>query len=89
MSKHSFNHKGYLNWQSKMKAERKPIVSECTSDTERCIRCEEETGLCSVYINPEARWNIGVCPMASHVNTKEKEKKKVRVGQQKQKRRNR
>lgn len=59
--------------------ERKPVVEQC----EGCGNIEGAE--CKSYLIPEAKWRMGDCPRATHLQTGEKGKKKVRVGQQKQK----
>ncbi len=39
--------------------------------TEKCIGCErivevEESKYCQTYINPEAKWRLGICNFATH-----------------------
>jgi hypothetical protein len=40
---------------------------------------------CEVYAFPPAKWRLGTCPMATHVEKAVESQQKVRVGQQKQK----
>ena len=66
-----------------------PVIDKCMQgeDGQSCKRIEN--GYCKVYIFPEAKWRVGNCPMATHLEKSELSKKdqiKVRVGQQKQKR---
>lgn len=59
---------------------KKPIVEQCTG----CDNIEGE--YCRIWVNPAAKWRIGICPSATHVKPDVKtEEQKVRVGQQKQK----
>ncbi len=42
----------------------KPIVDKC----EGCERVVEEGGVkyCRTYVNPEAKWRLGICNFATH-----------------------
>ena len=83
----------------KLKDEREPIVEKCLG----CENIKEEAtkeykvgrpydgSYCSSYAHPGAKWRVGVCPRATHIE-KEIEKEKIskkRVGQQKQKKKRR
>jgi len=41
-----------------------PVVDKC----EGCERITEESGtqFCKSYINPEAKWRLGICNFATH-----------------------
>ena len=41
-----------------------PIIEKC----EGCERIVEDTGkhFCKSYINPEAKWRLGICNFATH-----------------------
>lgn len=42
----------------------KPIIDKC----EGCERIVEEGGVkfCRTYVNPEAKWRLGICNFATH-----------------------
>ena len=42
----------------------KPVVEKC----EGCDRVVEESGkrFCQTYLNPEAKWRLGLCNFATH-----------------------
>lgn len=42
----------------------KPVVDKC----EGCERVVEEDGsrYCKTYVNPEAKWKLGICNFATH-----------------------
>ena len=42
----------------------KPVVEKCTG----CARVVEELGsrYCQTYMNPEAKWRLGLCNFATH-----------------------
>lgn len=42
----------------------KPVVDQC----EGCERIVEEDGAnyCKTYVNPEAKWRLGICNFATH-----------------------
>ncbi|NNK95043.1 MAG: hypothetical protein HKP41_11895 [Desulfobacterales bacterium] len=42
----------------------KPIIDKC----EGCERVVEESGekYCKTFLNPEAKWRIGICNFATH-----------------------
>ena len=42
----------------------KPVVEKCVG----CDRIVEESGsqYCQTYINPEAKWRLGLCNFATH-----------------------
>jgi hypothetical protein len=42
----------------------KPVVDKC----EGCERVVEEDGsrYCKTYVNPEAKWRLGICNFATH-----------------------
>lgn len=42
----------------------KPVVDKC----EGCERIVEEDGAnyCTTYVNPEAKWRLGICNFATH-----------------------
>ncbi len=42
----------------------KPVIDKC----EGCERIVEEDGgqYCKTYVNPEAKWRIGICNFATH-----------------------
>lgn len=42
----------------------KPVIDKC----EGCDRVVEEAGntYCKSYINPEAKWKVGICNFATH-----------------------
>lgn len=42
----------------------KPVVDKC----EGCERMVEEDGVnyCKTYVNPEAKWRLGICNFATH-----------------------
>ncbi len=48
----------------KMNAMFKPIIDKC----EGCERVVEEDGIrhCRTYVNPMAKWKIGICNFATH-----------------------
>jgi len=52
---------------------------------------EEDIGQfrCAAYLDPNAKWRLGNCPLATHLSVVVQETGKRRVGQQKQKRKNR
>ncbi|MDR2461150.1 MAG: PxxKW family cysteine-rich protein [Deltaproteobacteria bacterium] len=58
---------------------------------EKCIGCERvsvtnDKKYCQVFPNPEVKWRLGNCNMATHIKVETKgTDAKVRVGQQKQK----
>jgi hypothetical protein len=60
--------------------QKSPIVKECAG-------CDNIDGdFCRIWVNPAAKWRLGVCASATHVKAEAKsEAAKVRVGQQKQK----
>ena len=70
-----------------------PVVKECLG----CKKIVDDDSLpredqrrCSVYINPEARWRIGRCPVCTEAIIIANEPTgKKRVGQQKQKKKTR
>ncbi len=65
-----------------MQPDRKPIVDQCKG----CAHIEGE--FCNVWASPAAKWRLGTCSSATHVQRENKEPEaKVRVGQQKQKKR--
>ena len=47
-----------------LKGSFKPIIDKC----EGCERVFEEAGVkyCRTYINPEAKWRLGICNFATH-----------------------
>ena len=48
----------------KAKGTFKPIIDKC----EGCERIVEEDGVkhCRTYVNPEAKWRLGICNFATH-----------------------
>lgn len=89
MSKHSTQRSKLI---ADLREKRQPICDKChrdiiedekVIDTKTCELVDGEK--CNVYAFPDAKWRLGNCPMATHVET-EQEKKSVkkRVGQQKQ-----
>ena len=42
-----------------------PVVEKCTG----CDRIVEEDGVqyCQTFLNPEAKWRLGICNFATHV----------------------
>lgn len=69
-----------MNWQDDLKKMRRTVVKKCHG----CDRIEDEE-FCCVYVLPEAKWRLGICPMATHVKAEVKQDAiKVRIGQQKQ-----
>ena len=42
----------------------KPVVDKC----EGCERIVEESGtqFCKTFVNPEAKWKLGICNFATH-----------------------
>ena len=46
----------------------KPVVDEC-ADCKNIVEVQG-TKVCKVYPNPEMRWMIGSCPLATHVERK-------------------
>lgn len=42
-----------------------PVVEKCSG----CDRIVEENGVqyCQTYLNPEAKWRLGICNFATHV----------------------
>lgn len=42
----------------------KPVIDKC----EGCERIVEEDGVkrCATYVNPEAKWRLGICNFATH-----------------------
>jgi len=60
---------------------------ECLPIIDKCEGCAKiENGYCKMYINPAAKWKLGICPGATHVKKETKEERRRRLGQQKQKR---
>lgn len=57
----------------------KPVVEQCTG----CAHVDRV--YCKSYLIPEAKWRMGDCPRATHLQMVKKIKTVVRVGQQKQK----
>lgn len=64
---------------------------------EKCGGCENKVNFtlpkspiiiqlgCNAYLYPEAKWRVGDCPMATHLEKEETKKPgKIRWGQQKQ-----
>ena len=49
---------------AKLQGSFKPIVDKC----EGCERIVEEDGVkhCKTYMNPEAKWRLGICNFATH-----------------------
>ena len=47
-----------------LKGSFKPIIDKC----EGCERIVEENGekYCKTYVNPEAKWRLGICNFATH-----------------------
>ena len=47
-----------------LKGSFKPIIDKC----EGCERIVEEDGekYCKTYVNPEAKWRLGICNFATH-----------------------
>ena len=43
----------------------KPVIEKCDG-CERMIE-EEGSNYCKTYINPEAKWKLGICNFATHV----------------------
>jgi len=68
------------------------VVDQCRTPVDEnrgeCTRISDN--LCEAYMNPEGKWKMGHCPLATHITLEiEEHKGKKRVGQQKQKRRRR
>jgi hypothetical protein len=47
-----------------LKGSFKPIIDKC----EGCERIVEEDGVkyCKTFVNPEAKWRLGICNFATH-----------------------
>lgn len=71
------------------KCHRDIIEDEKVADTKVCALVNGET--CKVYAYPEAKWRLGDCVMATHIETEAEkiQSAKKRVGQQKQKKKSR
>jgi len=91
MSKHSTPRSNLIE---DLRAKRQPICDKCHRDiieNEKVIEtkmCDLVDGKkCNVYAFPDAKWRLGNCPMATHIETaaEKKQAAKKRVGQQKQK----
>lgn len=68
----------------------KEMIKKRTPIVEKCIGCNKiEGNFCKAYINPNARWRLGNCALASHIVEQVKDNVKKRVGQQKGKRKRR
>lgn len=82
MSRHSdvdISYENFLRTSKKTK-----VIDKC----EGCARINERTNFCTTYVNPEKKWRLGNCPLATHVVVRvEENQEKRRVGQQKQKKR--
>ncbi|MDR1110396.1 MAG: PxxKW family cysteine-rich protein [Deltaproteobacteria bacterium] len=63
----------------------------CRSIHEKCEGCDRvqaigEKKFCATFPDPNVRWRVGNCSMATHIKSETKsDAGKVRVGQQKQK----
>ncbi len=67
--------------------DRRPIVEKCVG-CDRILKAEGDGQLCKAFANPEAKWRLGNCSMATHIKAEvAKGAEKTRVGQQKQKKR--
>ncbi|MDR3154970.1 MAG: PxxKW family cysteine-rich protein [Deltaproteobacteria bacterium] len=67
------------------------IGGACRTLAEKCEGCERviaaaDAKYCAVFPDPQVKWRLGNCNMATHIKVETKgADSKVRVGQQKQK----
>jgi hypothetical protein len=43
--------------------ERKPVIEKCVG----CMKVTEDN-YCSVYLNPEGKWDVGGCGISTHIS---------------------
>jgi len=69
-----------MNVTEQLQLMKQPIVEQCTAGEKSCskIMKEGETSFCSVYAYPTAKWRVGNCNMADHLEIEtKKDTKKV------------
>ena len=56
---------------------------------DKCVGCDHiQDDKCGIWVCPAAKWKLGICPSATHIDRgiKKVDDGKVRIGQQKGKR---
>lgn len=53
---------------------------------EQCLGCEHiQDSICEIWQYPAAKWRLGNCTNATHIEKKSIKTEKIRIGQQKSK----
>jgi len=69
--------KKYDKFIAEMMMNRKPAVDACRDHpTEPCDFLEKDSDFCRAYMDPESRWRLGNCPLATHIKTTSSKKKR-------------
>ena len=75
-----------------LRKNKKPLVEQCRVVKDNivrqvCVWADTENNVCKIYAFPEAKWRLGPCVMATHIDRVKHSVVKKRVGQQKHKKR--